>query len=204
MLKSLDPRSILKVSLLYSTYQYIVGGIRARRLFVENDAQIKLGEKVLDIGCGPGDILKFLPKVDYTGCDMDATYIKTAKEKYPQYSFHCAGVEDFKLETPNTFDVVITTGVIHHLNNEQARTLFNLARQALKPNGRLVTFDGCYIENQNPISKKFLDMDRGNFIRRENDYVNLASPYFSSIKTKIDETYFRIPYTSIIMECKKE
>ncbi|WP_299556118.1 class I SAM-dependent methyltransferase [Seonamhaeicola sp.] len=202
MRKLLDPRSILKLSYFYTTYQYLVGGIRARRLFIENDARINAGEKVLDIGCGPGDILRFLPEVNYTGCDINPKYIKTAREHYPQYDFHATSIEKFKLKDPQTFDVVITTGVIHHLNDNQVKTLFNLAKNALKPEGRLVTFDGCYIANQNPISKKFLDMDRGNFIRNEKEYVFLAKQYFSDVKTKIDETYFHIPYTSLIMECK--
>ena len=87
MVKYLDPRSILNFSFLYTSYQYIVGGIRARRLFVENDVNVKTGDRVLDIGCGPGDILKFLPEVEYVGIDVDANYIDTAKKKYPPTYF---------------------------------------------------------------------------------------------------------------------
>ncbi len=201
MVKYLDPRSILNFSFLYTSYQYIVGGIRARRLFVENDVNVKTGDRVLDIGCGPGDILKFLPEVEYVGIDVDANYIDTAKKKYPQHTFYCTGVEAFDTETLGLFDVVVSSGVVHHLDDKQAFDLFSIAKKALKESGKLITFDGCYIEQQNSISRKFLEMDRGKFVRNEKEYKQLAQKHFDSVSTKIDETYFHIPYTSIIMTC---
>ncbi|WP_299890744.1 bifunctional 2-polyprenyl-6-hydroxyphenol methylase/3-demethylubiquinol 3-O-methyltransferase UbiG [uncultured Lacinutrix sp.] len=203
MPKTFDPRSILENSIVYNTFQHIVGGVRARRLFIKNDVKIKANEKILDIGCGPGYLIDFLPKVDYTGIDIDAKYIKTAKERYKDKTFYCTPVEDFNLESPNTFDVVIAAGVVHHLNNEQASALFDLAKRALKPNGRLITLDGCFIDKQNPIAKKLLQLDRGKFVRREEEYKVLANNHFNTVTTKIDETYFNIPYTSVIVTCTK-
>ncbi|OIQ17376.1 trans-aconitate 2-methyltransferase [Lacinutrix sp. MedPE-SW] len=201
MAKSFDPRRILENSIIYNTFQHIVGGVKARRLFVKNDVRLQANQKILDIGCGPGYLIDFLPDADYTGIDIDANYIKTAKERYPNDTFYCTAVEDFNLEAPNTFDVVIAAGVIHHLTDAQTSRLFELAKKALKPNGRLITLDGCYIEKQNPIAKKLLDMDRGKFVRTEDEYFFLASKHFDNVSVKIDNTYFNIPYTSIILEC---
>ena len=91
-MSSLDLRLFLKTPFVYNSYQYLVGGIKARRLFIKNHTNIKKGEKVLDIGCGPGDILEFLPEVDYTGFDVDKNYINTAKSKYTNHKFQCADV----------------------------------------------------------------------------------------------------------------
>jgi trans-aconitate methyltransferase len=201
MWKSIDPRSFLKISFVYSSYQYLVGGIKARRLFVENNTQIKKGQKILDIGCGPGDILEFLPEVNYIGFDVDANYIKTAKEKYPHYQFQCTDVKTFQLEDPQTFDIVVATGVLHHLNDDECKALFHLAKNALKPNGTFVSLDGCYIPNQNKISKFLIDNDRGEFVRTPEDYVSLAEDSFKTITTSIEEKYFRLPYTLVIMDC---
>ncbi len=201
MLKSLDPRSFLKFSFLYTSYQYIVGGIRARRLFVENDTNIKSNQRVLDIGCGPGDILKFLPKVDYVGVDVDQKYIATAKKDYPEHTFLCTDVSSIDLESYGAFDYVIATGVLHHLDDEEVLALFQLAKKVLKKTGKLVTFDGCYTDTQSFMAKKFLDMDRGNFVRREAEYKGLASKVFNDVTTKMDESYFVIPYTSVIVTC---
>ena len=56
---NLDPRKILSHPVIYTSYQKIVGGYRARKLFVENNVNIQSGQKILDIGCGPGDILPY-------------------------------------------------------------------------------------------------------------------------------------------------
>ena len=43
----LDPRKILSHPIIYTTYQKIVGGYRARKLFVENNVNAKEGQKIL-------------------------------------------------------------------------------------------------------------------------------------------------------------
>ena len=198
----IDPRKILSHPIVYTTYQKIVGGYRARKLFVENNVKIKPGQKILDIGCGPGDILEFLPEVDYTGIDLDANYIAQAKKKYGKRGdFKCSGVDDLELIDSNTFDIVISAGVLHHLTDEQCFNLFKIAVKALKPNGRFVSFDGCYIPNQNKISAYFLRKDRGQFVRTQTEYERLTKSYFTKLDSTIDESYFFIPYTSIIMDC---
>ncbi|MUU79657.1 class I SAM-dependent methyltransferase [Winogradskyella endarachnes] len=200
---NLDPRKVLSHPIVYTTYQKIVGGYRARKLFVENNVKIKPGQKILDIGCGPGDILEFLPDVDYTGIDLDENYIAQAKKKYGQKGhFKCAGVDGLDLKNNNTFDIVISAGVLHHLTDEQCFNLFKIAVKALKPNGRFISFDGCYIPNQNKISEYFLKKDRGQYVRNQAEYERLSKTYFNSVKSTIDESYFYIPYTSIIMDCK--
>ena len=38
--------------------------------------------KVLDVGCGPANILAYLPPVDYTGVDLNEKHIAYAREAY--------------------------------------------------------------------------------------------------------------------------
>ncbi|GAA3639260.1 class I SAM-dependent methyltransferase [Flavivirga jejuensis] len=194
----------LKNPFIYWTYQRLVGGDRARRLFVENNVQPIEGEKILDIGCGPGNILDYMPKVDYYGFDIDPNYIEAAKQNYGERGqFICANMDEFIVPDIGTFDKVIATGVIHHLDDSNATKLFKIAEQALKPSGCLITFDGCYIANQNFISQFLLKSDRGKYVRKQPEYEKLAQKFFSQVNATIDETYFRVPYTSIMMDCKK-
>ncbi|WP_303316221.1 class I SAM-dependent methyltransferase [Flavivirga abyssicola] len=204
MAKRFDPRYFLRIPFIYTTYQKLVGGYRARKLFVENMVRIKPNQKILDIGCGPGDILDFLPEVHYFGIDLDNNYIEKAKKKYQNRgTFICSGVTDFTLPELESFDIVIASGVLHHLNDEECIKLFEIAFAAIKPNGRVITYDGCYVENQNVISKAFLKLDRGKFVRTKIEYERLAKSCFPNVKSVIEEEYFRIPYTSIGMECRK-
>ena len=204
MTHQFDPRYILRIPFIYTTYQKLVGGYRARKLFVENMVKVVPNQKILDIGCGPGDILDFLPTVNYLGIDLDSNYIEKAKKKYENRGkFICTTITDFTISEPGSFDIVIASGVLHHLNDTESIKLFEVAYNALKFNGRLITYDGCYIKHQNLISKLFLKLDRGKFVRTKNEYEKLASHHFSNVKSIIEEEYFRIPYTSIGMECKK-
>jgi len=199
----MDVRKILEVPLIYTSYQKLVGGYRARRLFVKNDINPKPGQKILDIGCGPGYMLEFLPKMEYTGVDIDQDYIHKAKADYGNLAkFICTPIETLVLDDFGTYDIVSAAGVLHHLNDNSCRLLFETAKKALKPNGYFISMDGCYVKNQSRLDKFFLDKDRGQFIRTKDEYLNLVKSAFDNVESKIDESYFRIPYTSIIMTCQ--
>lgn len=158
---------------------------------------------MLDIGCGPADVLKHLPAVNYTGLDISPEYINAAKKRFGSKGrFFCNDVGLAKIEgEEGTFDLVITVGVIHHLNDAQAASMFALARRVLRPGGRLVTYDGCYLAGQSPVVRWLLANDRGKFVRTREEYLRLASASFSNIETYIRHDLLRIPYTHLIMRC---
>lgn len=196
-------RNILSNSFVYWSYQKLVGGHKARRLFIENVVKPIKGNKILDIGCGPGNIIDFLPDVNYYGFDSEANYIASANHNFgDRGTFICATMNAFSVPNPGTFDIVIASGILHHLNDNEAKTLFQIASQALKPNGRLVTLDGCFVSEQNKISRLLLKYDRGKFIREQNAYEKLAHESFINIVSNIEEHYFNVPYTLLIMNCK--
>ena len=93
--------------------------------------------------------------------------------------------------------------MLHHLDDSDALALFELAHTALKEGGRFVTYDGCYIEGQSKIAKFIISQDRGRFVRTKDEYCNLASQIFSNVKQELREDLLRIPYTHLIMECRK-
>jgi cyclopropane fatty-acyl-phospholipid synthase-like methyltransferase len=197
----MDLRNILKNPLLYSSYQKLVGGYRARRKFVEDHLHLKPTHKLLDFGCGPGDILEFLPEVNYTGIDIDPVYIERARLKYGHRArFECSTLKELHLEEKGSYDYVIATGVLHHMNDENCHSFLRFAQSALKPSGKIVTLDGCYIPDQNRVSKFLLDNDRGEYVRTPESYLTLLQPYFNPTRSVVEETYFHIPYTLFIME----
>ncbi|MDT0559249.1 class I SAM-dependent methyltransferase [Ichthyenterobacterium sp. W332] len=200
-LKSL-PYLILKNPLVYWTYQRIVGGDSARAAFIKEFVKPQPNAKVLDIGCGPGNILDFLPKLDYYGFDINADYIKAAeKNYYDRGTFICATVNEFIASEHKNFDLALSVGVLHHLDDDEAKQVFAIASKTLKPGGKLITFDGCYRPKQNKLARLFLKLDRGKFVRTQEQYLKLAEGYFESISSTLDEDSFNIPYTSLIMEC---
>ncbi len=194
--------SILGFAAGYRAFGQMVRG-NAWQVYLAEYVKPVSEEKVLDIGCGPADILNHLPRVEYTGFDISAEYIASAKKRFGNRgNFYCSDVGLAAIgEQQGTFDLVMATGVVHHLEDAEAVKLFDLARYALRPDGRLLTFDGCYVPEQSKIARWMLDHDRGKFVRAPAEYVRLAGASFSKVESHLRQDLLRIPYTHLIMRC---
>jgi SAM-dependent methyltransferase len=196
--------AVLSLPIVYTLFGTTVGALAARKKIIRQYVQPKEGDRILDIGCGPGDVVGFLsPGVKYVGFDESPGYIQTAKRRFGHRAeFHCDRVGVTVPVERGCFDVVLALGILHHLDDGEALDLFRLSRQALKPGGRLYTLDGCYVAEQSRWVRWFLDNDRGKNIRTQEAYLLLAKQVFSNVSTHIREDIFWIPYTALILECK--
>ena len=187
----------------YRLFGWMVGGGSAWRTYLAEYVKPAPGDKILDIGCGPADVLNYLPAVNYTGLDISPEYIGSAKKRFGSRGRFCCG--DVGLAAiegeQGTFDLVLAIGVIHHLDDAQAARLFDLARLALRPTGRLVTYDGCYVPQQSRIARWLLAKDRGKFVRTREEYLRLALARFSKVEPHLRHDLLRMPYTHLIMRC---
>ena len=155
--------------------------------------QVPPGSRVLDLGCGPAQILDRLPEVDYFGIDLSEKYIREAQERYgDRGSFRQQDLAGAVIDQPASYDVVLALGVLHHLSDDQARHTLDLVRQALKPGGKLLTSDGCFVAGQSPIARWLLKMDRGDFVRTEAEYRALVSGLFGKVTAQVREDVLRI------------
>jgi len=194
-------RSILSNPLVYEIVQRIFGGFSGRRTLVERFIRPAKGDRVLDIGCGPADLLRSMPDVRYVGYDPSPRYIESARESFGergQFFVGRFGRDDLVKHEP--FDIALLTGVLHHLDDREAADLIELLRAATRPGGRLVTLDPVFIDKQNPIARKLIEWDRGANVRTAQAYRALATPHFGGVR----ETILRKtlpPYTLFIMEC---
>jgi SAM-dependent methyltransferase len=195
--------TILDFPRIFSAFTRIVSG-DVLAVLVHRYIRPEEGDKILDIGCGPADILSHLPQVEYVGLDMNSAYIDFARKRFGNKGrFIAQRVSQGLISdiSPSGFDTVLAKGVLHHLNDNEAVQLFELAGFALKPAGRLITFDGCYVKGQSWLTRLILSRDRGPYVRTREAYFNLASTLFKHINVSIHHDLIRIPYTHIIMEC---
>jgi len=201
MIKGLS--SFLSFPSAYRLFTRAVGGDRAWRSYLTEYVKPVAGEKVLDLGCGPGDVLNYLTAVNYTGLDISAEYINAAKARFGDRGrFLCADVGMATLEQERgTFNLVMANGVLHHLDDGRAAKLFHLAHLALRPDGRLITYDGCYTPEQSKIAWWLLGEDRGKFVRTQTEYLHLASGGFGKVESNLRHDLLRMPYTHVIMRC---
>lgn len=194
-------RSVLSLSWAYQSFWHLIGGKHRNRVLVNDHICPRPGDRVLDIGCGPGTMAPFLPDSDYVGFDASEDYIARAKERYPQMRFVCERVSQYNLIERNYFDIVLALGILHHLDDSEALTLFQIARDAMKPGGKLVTIDGVWTDDQSQVAKYLLARDRGRFVRSQEGYRELASKVFSDIESTIHHDLLRIPYSLVILRC---
>jgi SAM-dependent methyltransferase len=180
-----------------------MGAHRLRMRFVDEFIRPFAGCTILDIGCGTADILEYLPSVDYYGFDISEAYIKRASSRFRRRgTFFCKALTQSEIVKMPKFDIVLALGLLHHLDNDSARNVMHLASQALKPQGRLVTYDPCFDAEQNSISHFLISIDRGQNVRTKTDYEALANAAFESPRILVRHRRW-IPYTHCFMECTR-
>lgn len=102
--------------------------------------KVKPGNRVLDIGCGNGKLLEFLPtKIDYLGVDTSKKIIEIAASRFPEREFKAADILTLQNLNETDFDHIFCVAVIHHLPGRDLRVqaLQNMAGK-MKPNGKMI------------------------------------------------------------------
>jgi len=194
-------RSVLRVPQVYQLFWNVIGGPRRSRILVEEYIRPQKGDRILEMGCGPGTIVPYLAESEYVGFDASTEYVEQARKKFPHAKFMCERVSQYTLSQPSYFDIVLALAIVHHLDDLEALRLFQIAHEALKPGGKLVTLDGVWTNDQSTAAHYLLACDRGRFVRSEEGYVQIASRVFSNVKPSIRHDLLRIPYSHIILEC---
>lgn len=194
-------RAVLSSPFVYSSFQSLMGAHRFRTNFAREFVRPFPGMRLLDIGCGPADILSYLPGVEYWGFDISPAYIAKARDTFGERGrFHCKHLEQADLRDMPRFDVALAVGLLHHLDDPVAREVLELARAALQPEGRLLTVDPCLDPSQNAVARFLVRNDRGQNVRTRDGYESLAGKVFGRVEAKVRHQAW-IPYTHCIMQC---
>ncbi|NWF39431.1 class I SAM-dependent methyltransferase [Mariprofundus sp. NF] len=198
-------RSILSHPAIYNFTQNFLGVRKARRLLVRDFFPKDKGLRILDIGCGTAEILEFLPEdIHYVGFDASPEYIEQARSRFGHRGkFFADLVNSAHLDHLGKFDVVLAFGVLHHLDDPEASTLFDIAAQALDQDGQVITVDPCFAPGQSSIAHWLIAHDRGQDVRDEKGYTELASAHFGDISSTLRHDLLRVPYTYQIMVSAK-
>ena len=193
--------NLLSNTFFYSLVQRVMSATSFRKKIVKKYI-IKHNATVLDIGCGPAEILDTIPKTKYYGFDINPVYINSAKKKYEKKGkFFCKKLTSKDVKHLPKFDYILLLGVLHHLNDKEINKLMKNIKKVLKKKGNIITLDNIFINNQNFIAKFLIQMDKGENVRSKKGYLNILKNYFKKIDSKIYHQKF-IPYTYFVTNCK--
>jgi SAM-dependent methyltransferase len=92
------------------------------------------GRRVLEVGCGLGDLLAAVKPARAVGVDFSPAMIALAKERHPSFEFQVADAERFSCG--ETFDYVLLSDLVNDLPDVQA--VFEHLLSAAGPSTRLV------------------------------------------------------------------
>jgi SAM-dependent methyltransferase len=198
-------RDILAVPALYQAFQEAGGFYGARLKAIRKYLPLRAGQRVIDIGCGPGFMARDIPPdIDYIGFDIDQKYIDYANHRFADKGrFFCRFFDEAAAAEFGPADVVMMNGVIHHIDDAGAAATLKAISDALKPGGRLFSLDGVYVQGQPWFSKFMLDHDRGEHIRHEDEYLALLRSAFPKVDGHIRGDLAWVPTMLFIaVSCK--
>lgn len=109
-------------------------------MVTEFSKYIKIGDKILDLGCGPGNVAKCIREnvgdVEITGIDLSEEMLKIARLVNPHDKFICEDLRNINFDS-ESFDGVIMSFCIVHLFSEEAEIFIRKAVSYMKENGKL-------------------------------------------------------------------
>src|SRR5262245_6031727 len=200
-------RSVLAFPWAYRLFNMLAGSKAYEEWFIKNVLGLREGQRLVDVGCGPAQILDRLPRVEYVGLDISDAYIQAARIKFKARgaaNFLSGSIEDWTLN-PLTYaaDIVLVKGMLHHVDDNEAKNILEFAYRILKDDGRFIFYEPCYLIWQSRISTYFMSRDRGQNIRTEQQWKDLASSIFPLVSTNIVTGANRLAYVHIIGRCCK-
>ncbi|MFY1634232.1 class I SAM-dependent methyltransferase [Solwaraspora sp. WMMB335] len=135
---------------LYDPFSWLVGAGRVHQQLLDR-ADIRPGQRVLEIGCGIGNLLRALgrrqPDVDAVGIDPDQGALRLARRKAGRarlpIRYEVAFADDLPLPD-GSVDRVLSSFMLHHLADEERTRALREIRRVLHPDGQLhlVDIDG--------------------------------------------------------------
>jgi SAM-dependent methyltransferase len=97
-------------------------------------AMVPAGAKVLDVGCGRGDVLAAVRPREGVGVDVSPRMIEYARQDHPDLAFVSEGIEAF--EGDGTFDAALCVNTLEYTWDVGA--VLGAVRGALRDNGRIL------------------------------------------------------------------
>jgi SAM-dependent methyltransferase len=120
--------------LVYSKKDYRGETDRLRELF---QRFVPDGRTILDIACGTGEHLRFLPEYKVSGIDLEPAFVRISSEKRPDGSFQVADMQRFDLGSKFDILICLFSAIGYLLTPEAIRSALGCFKAHLAPGGAI-------------------------------------------------------------------
>lgn len=170
---------LLEIFIKIITVDYF--SIRYSVRALSNRSELSEHAKILDVGCGTGVLANMFDSKNYLGFDFNRESILQARLSFPKYKFIEADAVNLSLGNKR-FDLILISGVLHHLNNQDLASALKKIKLHLSQSGKLIMIEAIPpIFRWNIIGRVLRNMDQGHNIRNLTDYVRQVKKHFKVI-----------------------
>ncbi len=183
---------------MYSYFYRLFQSLILKRSF--NEDLIKLIKQhnvqdIIDIGSADSPLLEYIgDEYSYHGYELDPYFTNKLNLKYKdskKFNFYNKGVDDIDFERFNPDNsIIVLVGLFHHIDDIQVKRFIDKTKRF-----KVFAIDAVKIDGQKNITKLLMALDRGNFIRKIDNYKKLLIDFnFCVAKNR----YLRLPYDHLV------
>jgi ubiquinone/menaquinone biosynthesis C-methylase UbiE len=150
------------------------------------------GNKVLDVGCGHGRLVKLFsgPNIDYHGFDHSEKLIKAAQITYPELFFRVGDARALPY-ADNYFDSVWMIALLHHFSPTACLAALREAHRVIRPLGKIII---TVWQPKRSWVKKWFHLGKRSFLKKWGGQSWLYYHYFTpnELKSLVGKAGFMI------------
>ncbi len=99
----------------------------------------------------------------------------------------------------NAVDLVICSGVLHHVSLDEINKILSSAKYLLRDGGRFAALEPTFLEKQDIASRLVVKQDRGKSVFMDYEWTSIMRQHFDNYETKVLNNFLRIPYTHVLL-----